>query len=98
MRLKTLLVLLAVALLLLCTLRTKQAGRERSVAVTPVGKTAVKPPAPARAEAGLAASKLPQALDVLWKNTPPEPTFAAFAQWADRYVAARDAALRAKLE
>jgi len=97
MRLKTLLVLLAVALLLLCTLRTKQAGRERSIA-SPAGRVVVKPTSPAKTEAEVAASKLPQALDLLWKNAPPEPTFAAFAQWTDRYVAAREAVLRTQLE
>src|SRR6185503_12395880 len=98
MRLKVLLVLAAVALLLLFTLRTKRAGRERSLAVTPVAEAAVTPSAPGKLQAKLAAGKLPQALDVLWKNAPPEPAFADFAQWTDRYVAARDAALRARLE
>ena len=91
------LALVGVLLVLLRSAPESTAPNEPSLmtATTPVaptasasGATAVRPallpPAPAQAQ--------------LWKETPGEPAFAAFADWTRRHAAAPDAAAKAALE
>src|SRR4051812_8526037 len=101
MRLKAVLVVLVVTALFFGIVLTKRGMHPgHPVAAEPLAVSQVKPPpASAQNPQGTAdPAKLPRPLDILWKTTPPEPAFAEFAGWTERYIGARDATLRRNLE